>query len=547
MLALLKKIYGKLTYSYKNRLSLIFSLCILVPMLFLFIIGFNSFEKNSINYTEDAINTKNGLLTEKFNSAFDALYNKTVYLLNSDELHYVINTAGNLTLSERIDVNDVILRTKMFYSPDALELFRIYTTNESLKDINYIEAASENEINKLCGSDELKTVIEEINGTEYLSVYRKWTRNSGNNGYSHVVSVSTPLSKIFNERASENKNFSFFHKKGTELKKIILPADENAPDFYKYQKNGRLKNYIVKETPSPQTDGVFFTFMDIAEENRKINIIKLTFVIAYIFLTALVIFIMHCLSLKLTDSLTSIISDIELDNIKKPMDKKGKVKEFEIIHNKLYELSEKLSDMMKMELQTLSEKIAPHFLYNNLSAIKMIYSDEKLETVVNTLIEYYRNAFQKSETYVSLKNELENLKTYVSLLKFAYDQDFSYLEETDENILNNVILSGLIQPIIENAFIHSINNSDEADAFIKIKIKEEKNFIEISVINNHCDEPVEVLTESAERKDNSSALSIIRKRIKLYYNDDAYGISFKKLGDVLYTTLRLPKKTQNEL
>lgn len=51
MLALLKKIYGKLTYSYKNRLSLIFSLCILVPMLFLFIIGFNSFEKNSINYT----------------------------------------------------------------------------------------------------------------------------------------------------------------------------------------------------------------------------------------------------------------------------------------------------------------------------------------------------------------------------------------------------------------------------------------------------------------------------------------------------------------
>lgn len=546
MLALLKKIYGKLTYSYKNRLSLIFSLCILVPMLFLFIIGFNSFEKNSINYMEDAIATKNGLLTEKFNTAFDALYNKTVYLLNSDELHYVINTAGNLTLSERIDANDVILRTKMFYSPDTLELFCIYTTNESLRDINYIKNASEKEINSLCGADGLKTVIEEINGTEYLSVYRKWTRTSGS-GYSHVVSVSTPLSKIFNERVSDNKNFSFFHKKGTELTKIIVPADENVPDFYKYKKNGSLKNYIVKETPSPQTDGNFFIFMNTAEENQKINIIRLTFIIAYIFLTALVIFIMHCLSLKLTDSLTNIIFDIELDNIKKPIDKKEKVKEFAIIHNKLYELSEKLSDMMKMELQTLSEKIAPHFLYNNLSAIKMIYSDEKLELVVNTLIEYYRNAFFKSETYVSLKNELENLKTYVFLLKFAYDQDFSYVEEADEKVLNNVILSGLIQPVIENAFIHSINNSDEADAFIKIKIKEESKFIEISVINNHCDEHVEVLEKSAKRKDNSSALSIIRKRIELYYNDDAYGISFKKLGDVLYTTLRLPKKAQNEL
>lgn len=494
----------------------------------------------------DAIATKNGLLTEKFNTAFDALYNKTVYLLNSDELHYVINTAGSLTLSERIDANDVILRTKMFYSPDTLELFCIYTTNESLMDINYIKNASEKEINSLCGADGLKTVIEEINGTEYLSVYRKWTRTSGS-GYSHVVCVSTPLSKIFNERVSDNKNFSFFHKKGTELTKIIVPADENAPDFYKYQKNGSLKNYIVKETPSPQTDGNFFIFMNTAEENKKINIIRLTFIIAYIFLTALVIFIMHCLSLKLTDSLTNIISDIELDNIKKPIDKKEKVKEFAIIHNKLYELSEKLSDMMKMELQTLSEKIAPHFLYNNLSAIKMIYSDEKLELVVNTLIEYYRNAFFKSETYVSLKNELENLKTYVFLLKFAYDQDFSYVEEADENVLNNVILSGLIQPVIENAFIHSINNSDEADAFIKIKIKEESKFIEISVINNHCDEPVEVLEKSAKRKDNSSALSIIRKRTELYYNDDAYGISFKKLGDVLYTTLKLPKKAQNEL
>lgn len=516
-------------------------------MLFLFITGFNYIREYSKKYIDDRMDIEKTAFLEKFTTTFDAMYNKTVYLLNSEDLNEIVNINTFLDLQSSVELNDIIKTTKLFYSPDSTEIFNIYTTNQSIKNLNYVIISKRETIEKLCGDDGIKTVIEKKDGTNYLSIYRQWTNTRGKTkDYFHAISLSIPLSKIYTEKESKNEDFFFFHKSGVESCCIVAPKSKDIPDLYKYTKNKQLKNYFVKETLSPQTDGMFYTFMNIKGENSKMRMVGFTFMVTYVFLIILVIFVMNCLSAKLTVSLTNIISDIELDNIQKPMTQKNNVKEFNIIHNKLYELSTDMNDMLKIELQTLSEKIAPHFLYNNLSAIKMISNDKNVENIVNILIEYYRNVFQKSTTYVAVSSEVENLRTYISLLKFAYDQDFKYSEEIFCDINSIVILSGIIQPLIENAFIHSINNSNDKDAYITLKITQKNSKIKISVINNHCNEPLETLKRSAKKDDNSSALSIIRKRIQLYYNEN-YGMDFELNDDVLTTTLNLPYKTPEEL
>ena len=176
--------------------------------------------------------------------------------------------------------------------------------------------------------------------------------------------------------------------------------------------------------------------------------------------------------------------------------------------------------------------------YNNLSVIKWTHNDNKLEEVVDALIAYYRNIFQKNSSFITLEDELKNLEIYISLLKSAYDQEFLYEAHTEDIVLSECILTNLIQPLIENAFIHSINNSDESSAYIKINIQQTDSEIQIKVINNHCDADTEKLFNTIN-SDGNSALSIIQKRIRLYYGKD-YGLSFEKNNDVLTTTLKLP-------
>lgn len=546
-MSFLKKFQGRITVSYKNRLSFIFSLCLLIPLLFLFVAEYRNFKTYSDKIIEEKLETEESIQMEKFNGTFDALYNKTVYILNSEELLEMINSGDEMNLSQKLEANKIMNTLKMFYSSDSSEVFNLYTTNNTLKNVHNVNISTQSEINFICGRDGIKTVIEKSNGTYYLTVYRKLPSKTGKNqNYTHAISMSVPLSKIFFERNSQKDEYYFFHKYGTEYCGIIAPKTKTVPDFKEFEEKGKIKNFKVKKTVSPKTNGIFYTAVNTEQETRKMNVIKLTFFVVYIFLSVFIIFVMNLLSLKLTNNLTSIISDIELDNIQKPIAKNDNMDEFNIIHNKLYELSTRINDMLKIELQTLSEKVAPHFLYNNLSALKMVYQDKKLEKAVDMLIEYYRNVFQKGTTYVLINSEIKNISNYISLLKFAYDQNFEYTQEINGDTENASILSGLIQPLVENAFIHSINNSDERDAFLSLKIERQESFVEISVSNNHCNEPVENLRNSASKNDNSCALAIIRKRIALYYNEN-YGINFKKEDDILTTTLKLPYRTIEEM
>lgn len=117
-----------------------------------------------------------------------------------------------------------------------------------------------------------------------------------------------------------------------------------------------------------------------------------------------------------------------------------------------HELDQKL-----LELKLLQISINPHFLYNTLSAIKWTYPDAKLQQLVDAMVKYYRIFLNQGEPLIPIMKEIELLTVYMDIQKFAYDSNFEYAVDIQEELKNKSILRNLLQPIVENAILHGIN------------------------------------------------------------------------------------------
>lgn len=539
----INSITQKIRTSYRHKLSCIFSIGILIPLLIIFATGIVYLTHQSVQIVNDKTKIEENSVTKKLDDAFNNIYNKMFYLINLDIIHEVLHTDKALTISEQLDINEKMNIIDIFFPLDSSQKLTIYTTNPNISNPKYIKKVTSDEIDRMFDKDDMNLKIEHKDGFFCISLYKHYS--AFYEKYNHALSISVPVSNVFsnNNYSYDNGFFLYYSNGGDEIIDITVPDKENTPDVKKYIKNGRLRNFTVREINIPYIDGSFYIFKNVKAENTKIAVTIMLFIIIFLMLTIFVIFLISILSKTLTNKLTSIISEIELDEIKAPTPEKNN-NEFYIIHNKLYDLTCNLKKenekILKIEMELLNQKISPHFLYNNLSAIKWNYNDEKLDNIIDLLTTYYRNIFQKKGAFIKLGEEINNLEIYISLLKFAYEQDFSYTVEEAGEINNSTILSNILQPLVENAFLHSINSTDEKTSFIKIKTYCEEDTLYLKVINNHCNEDIERINEIANNEyKGKSALPIIQKRIHLYYGE-SFGLSFSKKEDVLTACVRLP-------
>lgn len=202
----------------------------------------------------------------------------------------------------------------------------------------------------------------------------------------------------------------------------------------------------------------------------------------------------------------------------------------------------------RAQLKFLQSQINPHFLYNCLNFIYQMSKDENSEASANMslfLSKYFRFATKSSKDTILLLEEIENIDIYMKIQKMRFPEKFDYSIEISEKIKEMVVPRLIIQPIVENAFVHGLEGSD---AHGKILVKGdyvEDNIIIIveddgwGITNDRMQEILDKLN-SAIDKDNSLGLSNTHWRLKLRYGEDA-GISIdKRLPRGTIVTLKIP-------
>jgi two-component system sensor histidine kinase YesM len=194
------------------------------------------------------------------------------------------------------------------------------------------------------------------------------------------------------------------------------------------------------------------------------------------------------------------------------------------------------SNLKEAELHALQAQINPHFLYNTLNTgaqLAMLDGADRACSFIENAAELFRYSMRNLDKPVTIGDEMRNVENYMHLLneRFADKIELSIIK--DDNLLEYKIPCMILQPIVENAYIHGVSDV-EYNGAITLNIKKEDRNVIISIKDNGKGMSAEKINEilKGELSDKTSLDSIhmghtngigmnnILSRLKIFYNQD---------------------------
>lgn len=131
----------------------------------------------------------------------------------------------------------------------------------------------------------------------------------------------------------------------------------------------------------------------------------------------------------------------------------------ERIRKLIEDLMESDNAKAKYHLKVLQSQINPHFLYNTLGSIDFMVTLNRIESIrpmLIALMKLLQVSIDKVSEFVTIGEEIENLKSYIFIQKIRYPDSFDIEYNLEEGILKHKTLKLVLQPLVENAILHGI-------------------------------------------------------------------------------------------
>lgn len=188
------------------------------------------------------------------------------------------------------------------------------------------------------------------------------------------------------------------------------------------------------------------------------------------------------------------------------------------------------------ELKILQAQINPHFLYNTLDMIQWFAEEgmlSQIEESVSSLATFYRLSLSNGKEFISLREEMEHVRSYIRLQRLRFPDTFLYKEELDEGLLDYLLPKTTLQPLVENAITHGLQESKRIPGHLLIKIeKEEGKNIRIRILDDGAGmkNPPRPTPNGGTSRENSGhgfGIPNVSSRLTLLYGP-GYGVVFEQ-------------------
>lgn len=212
------------------------------------------------------------------------------------------------------------------------------------------------------------------------------------------------------------------------------------------------------------------------------------------------------------------------------------------------ELIKVQKDKRKAEIHALQMQINPHYVFNTLASIKWLIwqgNNEKSIKAIDSFIILLRNTISNTDEFITLEQEIENLKNYVFINNIRYGDmvkvEFFLMPNCSEYLVPKLIL----QPFIENAFFHGFPSGREG--LINVFVREQNDNILFEICDDGVgieEEKLDKIKEKIHVNNNFTGIGVnnVDDRIKLIYGND-YGIEMKSKVDIgTKVRIILPKR-----
>lgn len=198
------------------------------------------------------------------------------------------------------------------------------------------------------------------------------------------------------------------------------------------------------------------------------------------------------------------------------------------------------------EVNMLRAQINPHFLYNTLdavSALTLIKDCDNAYTLTRSLENFYRTSLSSGNDIISINDEIDCIKNYITILKIRYHDSFDVEYNVSENILEKQILKLLLQPFVENSIVHGIHNK-HGRGRIKISGYEKDGFVYFEIEDNGIgmsEEKIqEVLNKKSKKSKGGFGIYSSITRISLFYGIENPVNIKSRVNEGTCVTIRVP-------
>lgn len=196
------------------------------------------------------------------------------------------------------------------------------------------------------------------------------------------------------------------------------------------------------------------------------------------------------------------------------------------------------------EFKALQAQINPHFLYNTLSVINwksLKIGATDISHVVTMLSRFYRTALNRGESMTSVKDELQNTQSFVEIQLVMHDYSFEVSYEIDDEVYQYDTVNLSLQPLVENAIVHGIDQKEEGRGKLMITALTNKSSIDITVTDNGPGIDKKLLGEILIQQSKGYGLKNVNERIKFVFGQE-YGIEvISEIGQGTTMKMTIPK------
>ena len=510
---------------YSRRVFFTVLALVLIPFLLITFFYLNFQIKKVYSGYEDRVSIYTKSVQKKVSETSYGIMQKARFLVTYSELNDILDTDQKVKITPKIieqnsEINNMI---GLLFSDSTMMGVKIYTTNINAIIINNVEDISKTDIlenidvNKFLGEWRCEKQEDEI----LLCFYKKYGFDENTN----VLKIYFPLRLILTA-------FEDFDIENSYIK--ILSHGEEVCVF-----NYKNNHFNLCELP----DRNYYNISNEIEPigltvsvciDKKLIYKDIFYIVIKIVFFALCIFAAYYYISKFAveknmQEVKYIINDIKNNNGISNTAKNEK-NEMVLIRKYILELKNKFEseseEKLKFESSLMASRLSPHFLYNNLSAIRNNCQTDEAKKAIDNLVIYYRNVFCKGAYTTTLKKEVDNGVEYLNLLKFSYGTNFEIECDIDSQCDDVLIPSNILQPILENSFIHGVNDIKTNDTgVISIHVFKENDNVTMTITDNGGNFNRERYLYKINNSEDKHALRIIKERMKVFYKDDEHSVS----------------------
>ena len=355
-------------------------------------------------------------------------------------------------------------------------IFSSYTMDQNRKIMSLITPV-EDRNNGTIGVIEAAMTMENMFPSLYESIEDEWSCFYTDSG-----------EKYFGENRKPESE---------KLIEVIKPGYLNDGEIETSYKESGRKKLVVSGMYIREMSGTLICVKDISSDINRVRWSRLLFFIGMAVLTVFLALVINLIVQHLLRKFYEILKSIR--NVQKgdlnvviPECGNDEMGELGTQINKMLErIKQLMNDNLNREMlaknseiRALQNQINAHFIYNVLESIKMMAEiDEEyaISDAVTSLGKLLRYSMKWVSGNVLVEQELEYIKNYMALINLRFDYEIYLSLNIPELILKQEIPKMSLQPIVENAICHGIEQmAEDTNIYIKGLVEGDDCVIEIT-------------------------------------------------------------------